>query len=504
MAMFFKPGTFSLQNAGKAWSYSETDEGSSQTLRFEVRPDDHWRAADGTKERSEVSSGEKLQFGKTYTLSYDFMVEPGARSTEDNVKIGQLHGTPDAGDSSNLGPVFAIQLDGEKMKVVTRADADATTSDRVDDHFVYADKADIQRGHWYDMQIVFKLDPFGHGLLEVWRDGVELVHYTGALGYNDAVGPYWKEGIYRAAGDVTMAVDFKDTTLTEGDATTAPPAAPVPTPPAAPPPAPIPTPLPAPAPVPPSDPHDPTSPPTSSGDGDHDAAGLTLSGGGKADILIGAALNDVIHGGLGNDQISGFAGADALFGDDGKDRLDGGDGSDTLSGGTGDDVLQGGAGVDNLDGGTGNDTLLGGDGADVLQGGASNDSLDGGTGNDELHGGEGRDILVGGDGADSLHGDAAADTLTGGAGDDQLEGGLGSDVFVFSPHFGNDVISDFGTRGVHDAIEFHSLFANFDAMLAHTTQVGADVVIRYDADDSLTLKGVALKTLDVHDFHFLV
>ena len=41
-------------------------------------------------------------------------------------------------------------------------------------------------------------------------------------------------------------------------------------------------------------------------------------------------------------------------------------------------------------------------------------------------------------------------------------------------------------------------------MLAHASQVGADVVIRYDDDDSLTLKGAALKTLDIHDFHFLV
>ncbi|RYG97548.1 MAG: hypothetical protein EON58_09485, partial [Alphaproteobacteria bacterium] len=221
MTNYFDTVKSSLQNAGEAWSFKETNSGGDEVLRFEVRPGDNWRSADGSKERSEVSSGEKLDFNKTYVLSYKFMIEPGAKSTQDNVKIGQLHGTPDAKDSTNLGPIFALQLQGEKLRIVTRWDADAVTTDRVDDHFIYTDKKDMTRGHWYDIKIVFRLDPHGNGLLDVYRDGVQLVHYTGPLGYNDAVGPYWKEGIYRAAGDVTMAVNYMNTSLEALGSTTA-------------------------------------------------------------------------------------------------------------------------------------------------------------------------------------------------------------------------------------------------------------------------------------------
>ena len=218
MADYFTKVKSSLQNAGASWSYQDIFIGEDEIRRFEVRPEDNWRAADGAKERSEVSSGEKLDFGQTYTLSYQFMLEPGARNTQDNVKIGQLHGTPDAKDSNDLGPVFALQLDGEKLKVVVRHDANAVTSGRVEDNFIYTDGADLVRGHWYNFQLVFRLDPQGRGLLEVWRDGVEITHYEGSLGYNDAVGPYWKQGVYRAGGsNVTLAVNFKNTALELGD-----------------------------------------------------------------------------------------------------------------------------------------------------------------------------------------------------------------------------------------------------------------------------------------------
>ncbi|HEY8380524.1 MAG TPA: hypothetical protein VIL09_00090, partial [Microvirga sp.] len=57
---------------------------------------------------------------------------------------------------------------------------------------------------------------FGQGVLKVWRDGAELVSYAGPLGYNDQIGPYWKNGIYREASPETMAAQYRDLTVTPG------------------------------------------------------------------------------------------------------------------------------------------------------------------------------------------------------------------------------------------------------------------------------------------------
>lgn len=279
----------------------------------------------------------------------------------------------------------------------------------------------------------------------------------------------------------------------------------------------------------------------------------TIDGGDGDDRLFGEAGNDTIRGGAGNDVIDGGDGGDNILGgagDDtirasaGRDTIDGGDGFDTLdltvatgpvlidvpggriSGGgieiasftsienllfgDGDNIVTGGNGDDAFDGGAGNDTLNGGAGDDLIAGGLGNDAVNGGSGDDELDGGAGNDGLTGGSGDDVLFGAAGHDTLSGGSGDDWLEGGTGddhltggsgTDTFHFATGFGRDMISDFGASD-RDIISFEGLFADFDDVMAFSTQVGGDVVIEIDAQTSLTLRDASLLTLGADDFRF--
>ena len=64
--MYFDDTPYEIQDAGKPYSFTQTGE----TYRFEVHSGDHWRPGD-TNERSEISSKEKLQYGHTYTMTYD-------------------------------------------------------------------------------------------------------------------------------------------------------------------------------------------------------------------------------------------------------------------------------------------------------------------------------------------------------------------------------------------------------------------------------------------------
>jgi probable HAF family extracellular repeat protein/VCBS repeat-containing protein len=109
-----------------------------------------------------------------------------------------------------------------------------------------------------------------------------------------------------------------------------------------------------------------------------------------------------------------------------------------------------------------------------------------------LDGSAGDDVLIAGNGAA---------TLIGGP-DDMLTGGHGKDMFVFGPGFGGNTITNFNLH--KDVIQLaQSEFDDFQAVLDHAQQVGADTVITYDATDSITLTGVQLDGLHAHSFAFV-
>jgi Ca2+-binding RTX toxin-like protein len=104
-------------------------------------------------------------------------------------------------------------------------------------------------------------------------------------------------------------------------------------------------------------------------------------------------------------------------------------------------------------------------------------------------------VLNGGAGTDSLFGDGGNDTLTGGA---------DADTFVFDAGFGKDTIIDFtvGAGTGHDVIDFdHTVFADFNAVHAAMTQVGANVVITAGSD-LVTINSVTVASLVSADFWF--
>jgi Ca2+-binding RTX toxin-like protein len=80
-------------------------------------------------------------------------------------------------------------------------------------------------------------------------------------------------------------------------------------------------------------------------------AGVTITGGGGTQIVVGSGFADTISTGSGNDTINAGAGNDTITGGDGPDSMDGGDGDDifNIAG------LQ--VGADTIIGGSGNDTI---------------------------------------------------------------------------------------------------------------------------------------------------
>jgi hypothetical protein len=85
-----------------------------------------------------------------------------------------------------------------------------------------------------------------------------------------------------------------------------------------------------------------------------------------------------------------------------------------------------------------------------------------------------------------------------------LHPGSFADTFVFDRAFGTETVHGY-MPGADNFDINHALFSNFDAMMSHAQQHGADVVITYDATDVLTLTGVTVAELHSHaaDFHFI-
>jgi len=222
----------------------------------------------------------------------------------------------------------------------------------------------------------------------------------------------------------------------------------------------------------------------------------TLRGDGNANILTGLAGNDVLFSGTGNDTLTGAAGNDTLYGGLGNDVMDGGPaGSDTASYadvGAAVSVSLARQGAPQNTVGGGSDTLTN---FENLAGSARNDTLAGDGNANYLSGNAGNDVLTG---------NAGNDALFGGAGNDTLFGNAGIDSFVFDAGFGKDLIADFAATGAsHDRINFStSLFANYAAVRSHMAQVGPNVIITYDAADTVTVKGVSLASLTAADFSF--
>lgn len=263
----------------------------------------------------------------------------------------------------------------------------------------------------------------------------------------------------------------------------------------------------------------------------------TIHGGAGNDSLFGEAGNDTLHGGAGIDYLVGGAGNDVLFGDGDADALYGEDGDDVLWGGSTfhTDILVGGAGHDILrgDSGLADYDLLDGDGGDDIYWVDTGDDLtfeDVGGGNDTVYadvrvanagvylyanvenlvlvgttafgvGNELNNLMIGSASGNWLLGGAGNDVIDGRGGNDVLFGEAGNDVFVVQPGSGGDVIGDF-TIG-QDRIDLKAFgFANFAALAANFSQVGADGAINLGNGDFIVLHGVTMANLTAADFIF--
>lgn len=188
-------------------------------FRFELAPGDICVAIDGPAarvERSELSCFTKLAFGVPYVVSYALtMFDTGIADPASAgwVVMGQLHQTEDKVDAP-ASPIFAREVTPQRHRAYNRRTSaqNPLLVSPPSSYFM------IDRTPRWGVTIAVReehcIDPVGSGYHRVYHDDVLVASYAGPTGYVDAVGPYYKFGIYRAAdASHTLIVEVADFTL---------------------------------------------------------------------------------------------------------------------------------------------------------------------------------------------------------------------------------------------------------------------------------------------------
>lgn len=175
--------------------------------RFEARPGDGNAEGAGTDRTEMVAPYSRAGSCNTVAWRQDiwhtFSMRVSGNMTKSGkwVVAGQWHAVPDVEDAP-MSPILAQSLTDGIFKISVRSDARRIQNKNGvgNPRTVYEDRT-FPRDQWVRFSYHIRFDPFGKGLLQVWRDGKPIVDlHDVSIGYNDKRGPRYQFGIYRQSG----------------------------------------------------------------------------------------------------------------------------------------------------------------------------------------------------------------------------------------------------------------------------------------------------------------
>jgi hypothetical protein len=169
----------------------------AQVFQFNVFSGDEWEGDHALSERAELS-GHPSAFPNESEMwiSFAVVVEEGSNSDGLDAYLGQLHQFAGKQDVS-AEPPFVLHLQGRQLTVKARTSQENPLVSGDPEPIILHKEAKFPWGEWVNFVFHLKLDPFGDGLVEGWRNGKKIAGYQGPLGFASTEGVYWKFGSYR-------------------------------------------------------------------------------------------------------------------------------------------------------------------------------------------------------------------------------------------------------------------------------------------------------------------
>jgi hypothetical protein len=127
--------------------------------------------------------------------------------------LAQWHAIPDPGESHGNPPVALLVKDGQWVMYVTSNQTQPTRkSNQRQDSYQFGPH---DKGKWTDWVFRIRWSYNGDGIVQVWKNGKQVLNRAGPNCYNDNKMPYFKMGIYKSkwrnkVGDVTERTVYHD------------------------------------------------------------------------------------------------------------------------------------------------------------------------------------------------------------------------------------------------------------------------------------------------------
>ncbi len=197
--------------AGRVWNVQAANDWSIQRasnrpgLRFEARPGDFVEGQiDRVRAELQCTMKEPVS-GADVWVSYATKISVSPEILSSSMVLGQFHQTEDAGDFSGYPP-FELNLHADGLYIYTASVAAASQPTS----YSWTQRAGpipFAQDVWHNIVLRVRFGWSGNAEAEVWIDGESVYSGSGiSIGMNDAVGPYFKFGIYYSPATALQTV----------------------------------------------------------------------------------------------------------------------------------------------------------------------------------------------------------------------------------------------------------------------------------------------------------
>jgi hypothetical protein len=199
-----------VETASRPWSITQIN---PTTLRFELRSGDVRPGEySNSVERDEIHAGQEIRFkpGVPYAVQFDLNVLPGSPNTAQWLTLYQL-AYPFQGMGVFSGsPDLAFELAGERLRLNAHIGCGETAQHEINwPKGLWTDPQPVQRGTTHTFRFTMLFDANStHTAVQAWRDGVQIVNFSGAIGCASTREHSQSFGIYRAHAPETIAAQF--------------------------------------------------------------------------------------------------------------------------------------------------------------------------------------------------------------------------------------------------------------------------------------------------------